>query len=219
MKTSYILNAARVLTASYYSIKEIINASKIISTPVITAELVSSNSEQAARIVKGRIEKTYLRDIAAILAPTYHAHNIFLSIKIDMEAIRKLQLEVDLDTIRAAIVSAPKLKIVGTDVRVLRKSSKIRVYARPEEQDGEYARLMQLARQLPNVVVKGVMACSRAIISEEIKGHKKLVVEGNGLREVMTTDGKSMHMSSQCAASLTNFNVSFYRCDRYQDGL
>lgn len=140
--------------------------------------------------MKGRIEKTFLRDIAAILAPTYHAHNIFLSIQIDMEAIRKLQLEVDLNTIRNAIIAAPKLKILSSDVKVLRKSGKIRVYARADEHDGEYARLMQLARQLPNVVVKGIMACSRAIISEEIKGHKKLIVEGNGLREVMTTDGK-----------------------------
>jgi DNA-directed RNA polymerase III subunit RPC1 len=108
-----------------------------------------------------------------------------------MEAIRKLQLEVDLNTIRSAIFSAPKLKILSSDVKVLRKSNKIRVYARSETQDGEYARLMQLARTLPNVVVKGINACSRAIISEEIKGHKKLIVEGNGLREVMTTDGKA----------------------------
>lgn len=82
------------------------------------------------------------------------------------------------------------MKIQPSDVKVLRKSGKIRVYARADEHDGEYARLMQLARQLPNVVVKGIMACSRAIISEEVKGHKKLIVEGNGLREVMTTDGK-----------------------------
>lgn len=106
-----------------------------------------------------------------------------------MEAIRKLQLEVDLDTIRNAIIAAPKLKIQSSDVKVLKKSSKIRVYARPEEENGEYARLMQLARHLPNIVVKGIIACSRAVISEEIKGHKKLIVEGNGLREVMTTDG------------------------------
>lgn len=111
-----------------------------------------------------------------------------------MEAIRKLQLEVDLNTIRTAIIAAPKLKIQPSDVKILRKSSKIRVYARGDdsgENTGEYARLMQLARHLPNVVVKGILACSRAVISEEIKGQKKLIVEGNGLREVMTTDGKS----------------------------
>lgn len=107
-----------------------------------------------------------------------------------MEAIRKLQLEVTLSSIAQSIVAAPKLRIGAGDVRKLPASNKIRVLARPVlEGEGAYARLMALTRQLPNVVVKGVMACSRAIISEEIKGHKKLVVEGNGFREVMTTDG------------------------------
>lgn len=152
---------------------------------------MAAKSEQAARIVKGRIEKTYLRDIASIVAPTYNADEIFLSIQVDMEAIRKLQLEVDLNSIAHSITNAPKLRIGSTDVRRLAVSNKIRVYARPtSEAENPYARLMSLTRQLPNVVVKGVMSCSRAIISEEIKGEKKLVVEGNGFRQVMTTDGK-----------------------------
>jgi DNA-directed RNA polymerase III subunit RPC1 len=172
------------------SIKEIINASKVINTPVITADLVAANSEQAARIVKGRIEKTFLRDIASIVAPTYNSDEIFLSIQVDMEAIRKLQLEVTLATIAQSIISAPKLRIASADVRRLTVSNKIRVYARPVlEGENPYARLMTLTRQLPNVVVKGVHACSRAIISEVIKGKKQLVVEGNGFRQVMTTDG------------------------------
>lgn len=44
-------------------IKEIINASKTINTPIITTKLVASDSELAARIVKGRLEKTYLGDV------------------------------------------------------------------------------------------------------------------------------------------------------------
>ena len=44
-------------------IKEIINAAKVISTPIITATLTADDDERAARIVKGRIEKTYLRDV------------------------------------------------------------------------------------------------------------------------------------------------------------
>lgn len=105
--------------------------------------------------MQGRIEKTYLRDIAAILAPTYNAERIFLSIQIDMEAIRKLQLEVTLRSIALAIQSAPKLKIKPADIRLIEKSSKIRVYAeRTEQEPDQHARLMTLARNLPNVVVK-----------------------------------------------------------------
>lgn len=195
-----------------FSIKEIINASKVINTPVITAQLVAANSEQAARIVKGRIEKTYLRDIASIVAPTYNSDEIFLSIQVDMEAIRKLQLEVDLNSIAKSIQTAPKLRIAASDVRRLPVSNKIRVYARPiSEGENPYARLMSLTRQLPNVVVKGIMSCSRAIISEEIKGQKKLVVEGNGFRQVMTTDGGSRHIERRSIADISA------RCRRQRD--
>lgn len=45
-------------------IKEIINAAKVISTPIIAAELAIPESETAARIVKGRIEKTVLGDVS-----------------------------------------------------------------------------------------------------------------------------------------------------------
>ena len=44
-------------------IKEIINAAKLISTPIISCKLVTSDSEASARIVKGRLEKTHLGDV------------------------------------------------------------------------------------------------------------------------------------------------------------
>lgn len=45
-------------------IKEIINAAKSISTPIISAKLTADNDEKAARIVKARIEKTFLGDVS-----------------------------------------------------------------------------------------------------------------------------------------------------------
>ncbi len=41
-------------------LKEIINASKNISTPIITAKLVQDDNKASARIVKATIEKTTL---------------------------------------------------------------------------------------------------------------------------------------------------------------
>lgn len=51
------------ITQGVPRIKEIINASKVISTPVISCDLIQRNDLIAARMVKGRIEKTYLRDV------------------------------------------------------------------------------------------------------------------------------------------------------------
>ena len=52
------------ITLGVPRIKEIINAAKIINSPIITAQLVNPKSEAAARIVKGRIEKTLLGDVS-----------------------------------------------------------------------------------------------------------------------------------------------------------
>ena len=47
-------------------IKEIINAAKTISTPIITVKLECDNDVKAARIVKGRIEKTMLGEVSQV---------------------------------------------------------------------------------------------------------------------------------------------------------
>jgi DNA-directed RNA polymerase III subunit RPC1 len=68
LKTFHFAGVASMnVTLGVPRIKEIINASKVISTPIISAELVSNQSEQAARIVKARIEKTYLGDVRVSL--------------------------------------------------------------------------------------------------------------------------------------------------------
>lgn len=67
LKTFHFAGLASMnITSGVPRIKEIINASKLINTPVIKAQLVSHQSEQAARIVKGRLEKTYLGDVRII---------------------------------------------------------------------------------------------------------------------------------------------------------
>ena len=51
------------ITLGVPRIKEIINASKTISTPIITAVLVNDREVRTARILKGRIERTTLGGI------------------------------------------------------------------------------------------------------------------------------------------------------------
>lgn len=64
LKTFHFAGVAGMsITQGVPRIKEIINASKIISTPVISCDL-SSKDEIAARLVKGRIEQTFLRDVS-----------------------------------------------------------------------------------------------------------------------------------------------------------
>lgn len=71
-------------------IKEVINATEKISTPIIKAKLENETSVVAARIVKGRIEKTELGDIAEYIKEVYSPQGCYLSLKIDLKAIEAL---------------------------------------------------------------------------------------------------------------------------------
>jgi len=65
LKTFHFAGVASMnVTLGVPRIKEIINAAKTISTPIISAKLVQDQSETAARIVKGRVEKTFLGDVS-----------------------------------------------------------------------------------------------------------------------------------------------------------
>lgn len=65
LKTFHFAGVAGMsMTQGVPRIKEIINASKAISTPLINCTLDTKSSEVAARAVKSRIERTYLKDVS-----------------------------------------------------------------------------------------------------------------------------------------------------------
>ncbi|GAA5869946.1 hypothetical protein JCM1840_007679 [Sporobolomyces johnsonii] len=199
LKTFHFAGVASMnVTLGVPRIKEIINAAKTISTPIISAKLVQNKSEQAARIVKGRVEKTFLGDIASVIAGVYSGQQMYVSVHVDLKAITALQLEVTLDSIAASIAAAPKLKIKAGDITVKRKTAEIHVVAHHNSEDKipAYRRLMWLRRVLAGVRVKGVNGLERAVIQQNADGIKELLVEGEGLREVMVTDGVIGHLTT-----------------------
>lgn len=69
LKTFHFAGVASMnVTLGVPRIKEIINAAKAISTPIISCKLVTRDSEASARIVKGRLEKTLLGDVRATVS-------------------------------------------------------------------------------------------------------------------------------------------------------
>ena len=109
LKTFHFAGVATMnVTLGVPRIKEIINAAKIISTPIISCKLVTSDSEASARIVKGRLERTHLGDVcislqsfpylnvslqvAAVLEEAWASEYTYIGVIIDIEAIQKLQV-------------------------------------------------------------------------------------------------------------------------------
>ncbi|KAH8115769.1 beta and beta-prime subunits of DNA dependent RNA-polymerase [Phellopilus nigrolimitatus] len=194
LKTFHFAGVASMnITLGVPRIKEIINASKTISTPIISCRLANNTSEASARIVKGRLEKTLLGDVAAVLEEAWAPEYTYIGIIVDMAAVQKLQLELTLDDIKWAIVAAKKLKVKQESIIVIPRKNRLRIYI-----DGpdKFYRLRELRRVLPFVVVKGIQSIQRAIINIKDKddhrgkkGEKEMLVEGYGLQKVMITDG------------------------------
>jgi len=65
-------------------LKEIINASKEISTPIITAKLERDDNKIAARVVKAGIEKTVLGEISKYIKEVYSPTSCYISIELDL---------------------------------------------------------------------------------------------------------------------------------------
>ncbi|KAI5116058.1 hypothetical protein M0805_002844 [Coniferiporia weirii] len=194
LKTFHFAGVASMnVTLGVPRIKEIINASKKISTPIISCRLANNTSEASARIVKGRLEKTLLGDVAAVLEEAWAPEYTYIGIIVDMDAVQKLQLELTLDDIKWAIVAAKKLKVKQESIIVIPRKNRLRIYV-----DGpdKFYRLRELRRVLPSVAVKGIHSVQRAIINIKDKddhrgkkGDKEMLVEGYGLQRVMVTDG------------------------------
>jgi len=95
LKTFHFAGVASMnITLGVPRIKEIINASKAISTPIITAQLDKDDDADYARLVKGRIEKTLLGEISEYIEEVFLPDDCFILVKLSLERIRLLRLEV-----------------------------------------------------------------------------------------------------------------------------
>ncbi|CAK0820611.1 unnamed protein product [Prorocentrum cordatum] len=204
LKTFHFAGVASMnVTLGVPRIKEILNATKKVSTPIITCVLQDEYREESARIVKGRIEKIPLKDICKYFKEVYDpGAGCYIAVKIDTDIIRKLQLELNPEKIRKALLDKKNLKgikLEAEDIEVFGEhSDKLRV--RPRLKDDEkrknlyFFSLQALKAALPDAVVGGVRSTRRAVINKDDSRKDKgvrynILVEGEGLQRVMNTPG------------------------------
>ncbi|KAJ9624864.1 DNA-directed RNA polymerase III subunit C1 (rpo31) [Taxawa tesnikishii (nom. ined.)] len=203
LKTFHFAGVAGMsITGGVPRIKEIINASKVISTPVIECNLDSKYETVAARVAKAMIEKTYLRDIVAYVEDVWSREQGYINMRINWDTINKLGLRLNLNQIADAISRTKPLKALGIKPAAVGRSH-IRVYVavtdpgeKPKARTrGSRTPPPNFSRLLPAVVVKGYPDAQRAIVKKDDKPDKngrepvRLFVEGYGLKACMTTDG------------------------------
>ncbi|CAD5120480.1 DgyrCDS9046 [Dimorphilus gyrociliatus] len=188
LKTFHFAGVASMnITQGVPRIKEIINAAKAISTPIITAPLIKHDADYA-RLVKGRIEQTKLGEICEYLEEVYLPDDVFLLIKLASKRIKVLRLETDAHGIVDSILAAKKLKLKPGQIRVFNENF-IAIYV--ADKTNIHFTLRNLKTAIPKVVVKGLSSVSRAVIhkDETPTVTHKLFVEGGDLLSVMSTIG------------------------------
>lgn len=190
LKTFHFAGVASMnITLGVPRIKEIINVTKKISTPIVTAHLDVDDDAEIARRVKGRIEKTYLGEVTEYIEEVYLPDGCFILIKLDENRIRLLKLEVDIDSIFSSILTA-KLKLKPNDVKIC-PCWLLKIVPNTEKTSMSSA-FQILKEQLPKVIIKGFTTVSRAVIHvDETSGSQryKLFVEGDNLKDVLATPG------------------------------
>ncbi|TDH69964.1 hypothetical protein CCR75_006384 [Bremia lactucae] len=210
LKTFHFAGVASMnVTLGVPRLKEIINASKVISTPIITAALVCKTDERSARIVKGQIEKTTLGEIAVHIKQVFARDQAYLSVKLDLHAIEQLHLNITASSVRTSILNAvgigPRsaLRLLKEQHVLLnaRCPDKLRLLAptnykgAKSDTRGAYFALQALKSELPSVIVQGIPTVHRAVINyQEVQDPNAtkslhLLVEGYGLADVMGIPG------------------------------
>ncbi|KAG5965333.1 hypothetical protein E4U57_004170 [Claviceps arundinis] len=204
LKTFHFAGVAGMsITQGVPRIKEIINASKNISTPVITCPLMNDQQIEAARVVKGRIEKTYISDVLYFVEDEWRPSEGNVVLQIDKAALSDLHLGIGIHNIAESICKAKKLKVLRDDMSIMgdrivirvrdgsdmpaKKTHRVKIAL--EDSGDMLLRANFLRRALPGVPISGYSEATRAIIQTSEQNTHKVLVEGYGLRECMTTEG------------------------------
>ena len=202
LKTFHFAGVASMnITLGVPRIKEIINAAKKITSPIITCPLTNESEVTAARLVKARIERTQLGEIAQSIEMTLKPNECYIDIVLDLSCIDLLQLTVNCDTVIESIMSHKKLKLKKCTVFASAHDT-VRVQVKNDSSDSFDDDLMftlsRIKSALSDVVVAGVSNVDRAVINDK-GGHKyELLVEGYNLLGCMGTTGV---VASRCTSN------------------
>ena len=195
LKTFHFAGVASMnITLGVPRIREIINASKNISTPIIRAPLAVEDRkiEMKARAVKAKVERTTLAEVASEMSVRLTNGNADVYIVLDEARISKLYLGVTRESVADAILGA-KLKLEKSDIK-LSPSEQALSISLERFCDGEDSStktmevIIRLREQLGAIVVSGISSVERVIINKEGEEYS-LVIDGENLLEVMGVPG------------------------------
>jgi DNA-directed RNA polymerase III subunit RPC1 len=119
LKTFHFAGVASMnVTLGVPRIKEIINASKNISTPIMHVALATDGNEHAARVVKVRLEKTMLKEVVKSIKLQMSDADARVVVTLDMSVINALSMHIDARTVRCGLQALPIVLILTPTGRI-----------------------------------------------------------------------------------------------------
>ena len=210
LKTFHFAGVASMnITSGIPRIKEIINYTQKISTPVIYAKLVQEDDITAAKIVKGRIEKIKLERVCKYIKEIISPEGCYIKVKLDKEYINSSHLEITIQKIRESILLNKKklnLKLRENHV-IIKNESKLIIYPPETDRNYLYFSLEIMMKNLPEIIISGISTVNRIVINKKDDDEKKymLAIEGTGLLDIMKTDGIDYkHCTSNNVGEIVN---------------
>lgn len=201
LKTFHFAGVASMnITQGVPRIKELINANVTVSTPIIRVELMDPYDPELARRTKMRLELTTLGQICSCMKEVFETDGCFVELVLDLNRIRLLRLDINMDQICDVI--SQKLKI-GHDR--FRRATKANGKESQDVLQIDVSENIQsswhLRESLSKIPIKGISTVKRAMIRTKSDDSGKdiyyIVIEGEGLRDVMATYG----VAFECAIS------------------
>ena len=194
LKTFHFAGVASMnITSGIPRIKEIINYTQKISTPVIYAKLVQEDDITAAKIVKGRIEKIKLNRVCKYIKEIISPEGCYIKIKLDRDYINSSHLEISIQKVREALLLNKKklnLKLRENHI-IIKNENKLIIYPPETDRNYLYFSLEVMMKNLPEIIISGISTVNRIVINKKDNDEKKymLAIEGTGLLDIMKTDG------------------------------
>lgn len=216
LKTFHFAGVASMnITLGVPRLKEIINAVKNISTPIVKTCLSCPDILEEAKKIKGRIDRVYLKDIVSSITEIYTKDDVLLEVEVCPQAISNRRLEIDLNYIKAVIDSEISSKTHVQNIRgkmyaskahgecndnssiIFRSDSsklqfesyikKNKIILRSNKEDNKYFKMKCIKRALDLIIISQIKTVKRVILAKD--GEYKLFVEGTGLKQIFGTEG------------------------------
>ncbi len=164
LKTFHFAGVASMnVTLGVPRIKEIINASTNIQTPIIEVFLRNSSDIMVAKLVKNTINPILIENIAEYIIEIYEPTGCYLELKLDINLIKSKLLNVTIEKVEECILKA-KLKLKPKHVTIMSKS-KIRIESFDNSERDMIFILKNLKNKIRKIKCGGVGHIKRALIS------------------------------------------------------